>query len=168
MFKILPFLLYSMRRITPTWPLCNILSIEYERKISNRSCNRWQSSKIAHVCWTIIMFMYSIQVWGLTVPAWPRGYLAMPLIERARVRASTEKFLLIMGILESTLDRVARHGIEFFVYFRKTRELKVDFLHVCVNLIHCFCSALFSLSELFLITCMHFYNTFFCCCFLWS
>jgi len=37
-----------------------------------------------------------------------------------QVRSSTEKFF---QLLESTLDRVAMHGIEF----RKTRELKVDF-----------------------------------------
>jgi len=43
------------------------------------------------------------------------GHLAMPMIENSRVRASTEEVFSINGILESTLDRVARHGIEFLV-----------------------------------------------------
>jgi len=67
--------------------------------------------------------------------------VAEALPSNARDRKATgsslkrEMFFSIIGILGSTLDRVARYGIEFLVYFRKTRELKVDYLHVCVNLI---------------------------------
>jgi len=42
---------YSSNLLTPTWPLCkNILSVDYERSISFRKCNRWKSFKIVHVC----------------------------------------------------------------------------------------------------------------------
>jgi len=50
----------------------------------------------------------------------------MPVIDKSGVRASTEIFSII-GIVESTLDRVARHAIEFLVLFRNARELKVDY-----------------------------------------
>ena len=37
--------------LTRTWPLCkNILSVDYERSISFRKCNRWKSFEIMHVC----------------------------------------------------------------------------------------------------------------------
>jgi len=44
-------LMYSSNLLTPTWPLCkNILSVDYERSISFRKCNRWKSFEIVHVC----------------------------------------------------------------------------------------------------------------------
>jgi len=43
--------LYSSNLLTPTWPLGkNILSVDYERSISFRKCNRWKSFEIVHVC----------------------------------------------------------------------------------------------------------------------
>jgi len=71
--------------------------------------------------------------------AWPKDYLAMPVIEKSGVE-SQQRFFSIVGILKSTLDRVARYAIEFLVLFRNARELKVDYSHVCVNLMHCFSS----------------------------
>jgi len=42
---------YSSNLLTPTWPLCkNILSVDYERSISFRKCNRWKSFEIVLVC----------------------------------------------------------------------------------------------------------------------
>jgi len=46
-----PLHLYSSKLLTPTWPLCkNKLSVDYERSISFRKCNRWNSFEIVHVC----------------------------------------------------------------------------------------------------------------------
>jgi len=63
----------------------------------------------------------------------------MPVIEKSRVRASTEK-----GFFFQLLEYWSRPWIEWqgmtLSFLCKTRELKVDFLHVCVNLMHCFSS----------------------------
>jgi len=63
----------------------------------------------------------------------------MPVIEKSRVRASTEKFFQLLEYWNTVVD----HGssgmrIEFLMLFCRTREFKVDFLHVCVNLMHYF------------------------------
>jgi len=45
------YIWYSSNLLTPTWPLCkNILSVDYERSIRLRKCNRWKSFEIVHVC----------------------------------------------------------------------------------------------------------------------
>jgi len=42
---------YSSNLLSATWPLCkNILSVDYERSISFRKCNRWKSFEIVRVC----------------------------------------------------------------------------------------------------------------------
>ena len=65
-------LVYSSNLLTPTWPLCkNILSVDYERSISFRKCNRWKSFEIVHVyclnnkkCYNI-QYDYDIGQWRL-------------------------------------------------------------------------------------------------------
>ena len=43
--------IHSSNLLTPTWPLCkNILSVDYERSISFRKCNRRKSFEIVHIC----------------------------------------------------------------------------------------------------------------------
>jgi len=54
----------------------------------------------------------------ITVPAWPRGYFAMPVIERSLVRASTEKvcFQLLKHWSRSWLEWQAVCALFFFDY----------------------------------------------------
>ena len=61
---------YSSNLLTPTWPLCkNILSVDYERSISFRKCNRWKSFDIMHVCLNKkcynIQYDYDVGQWRL-------------------------------------------------------------------------------------------------------
>jgi len=62
---------YSSNLLTPTWPLCkNILSVDYERSISFRKCNRWKSFEIVHVCLNKkqcynIQYDYDVRQWLL-------------------------------------------------------------------------------------------------------
>jgi len=57
--------------LTPTWPLCKkMLSVDYERSISFRKCNRWKSFEIVHVCLNIkqcynIQYDYDVGQWRL-------------------------------------------------------------------------------------------------------
>jgi len=63
------------------------------------------------------MFMYLMQVCGLTVPA-----EGLPCNARDRnVTGSSlnREVFSIIGILESTMDRVARHGLNFSCNFVK-------------------------------------------------
>jgi len=64
-------MLYSSNLLTPTWPLCkNILSVDYERSISFRKCNRWKSFEIVHFCLNNkicynIQYDYDVGQWRL-------------------------------------------------------------------------------------------------------
>ena len=64
--------MYSSNLLTPTWPLCkNILSVDDERSISFRKCNRWKSVEIVHVCLKNKK-CYNIQ-YGYDVGQWRLG-----------------------------------------------------------------------------------------------
>ena len=64
-------MLYSSNLLTPTWLICkNISSVDYERSISFRKCNRWKSYEIVHVCLNNkkcynIQYDYDVGQWRL-------------------------------------------------------------------------------------------------------
>ena len=75
------------------------------------------------------MFMYSIQVSGLTVAAWPWGYLAMPVIEKPWVRASIA-LLCEYVICHSSL----KLNPDYFVYNLFSLNTFLFYAHIVLRL----------------------------------
>jgi len=126
-------LTYSSNLLTPTWPLCkNILSVDYERSISFRKCNRWKSFEIVHVCLSNkkcynIQYDYDVGHWrlgrgvsGHCLRSLSRGFEPQQMsffnyymVEKAMknghvVEISSDK--LIINLADESSDSAASHS----------------------------------------------------------
>ena len=105
------FLKYNPDLLTPTWPLCkNIISVDYERSISFRKCNRCKSFEIVHVCLNNkkcynIQYDYDVGQWRLS-----RGLSEHCLRSESRVfePQHISFFNYYIGKIKLTLGQVAR------------------------------------------------------------
>ena len=139
---------YSSNLLTPTWPLCkNILSVDYERSISFRKCNRWRSFEIVHVCLNNkkcynIQYDYDVRQWRLG-----RGVSEHCLqSERRGFEPQQISFSIIILVSSSSIwltnQAIPLHQTQTATdLFCKLLVLMISFYGFYVFSVHCFSSA---------------------------